>query len=388
MWIIGQPGDQTHFEFSSGLDEPAKVVLTDAPPSVRQLVEASGAEVIVRNGLGLDTPVALCIEFSDGRGFDDIVVLNPTSAELVTEIAKVIARRGTMNLVGQEPLDGGVEADVGRLHYDYLAFVGNRGPDIAVSYGAARNRCELQPHGVAVFVGAGGPMGQMHVQRAIELPDGPELIVATEISDDRLTAMRERFIDLAKDHGRELILFNPQEADLSLYDLVMQHTDNVGADDVVVCVPVAGLMAEAATLMNPNGMLVLFAGVPKGTYAPVDMSAVYLNNAQYTGTSGLTIADQAQVMHRAREGVLSPARAVAAVGGMRVAVEGLEALMGGRYPGKIIIFPQLEDLPLMGLDELKAALPEVAEKLGPGDVWTNEAEEALIEKYWRPEESK
>jgi len=231
-------------------------------------------------------------------------------------------------------------------------------------------------------------MGQMHVQRAIELPDGPELIIATEISDERLAAMRERFTDLAVAHGRELIFYNPQNADQSLHDLVMQHTDDVGADDVVVCVPVAGLMAEAATLMNPDGMLVLFAGVPKGTYAPVDMSAVCLNNAQYTGTSGLTMADQAQVMNGAREGVLSPARAVAAIGGMQVAVEGLEALIEGRYPGKIIIFPQLEDLPLMGLDELQASLPEVAEKLGPGDVWTKEAEEALIEKYWQPEASK
>jgi threonine dehydrogenase-like Zn-dependent dehydrogenase len=228
----------------------------------------------------------------------------------------------------------------------------------------------------------------MHVQRAIELPDGPELIVATEISDDRLAAMRESFADLAEAHGRQLLFFNPQNADRSLYDLVMQHTDEVGADDVVVCVPVAGLMAEAATLMNPDGMLVLFAGVPKGTYAPVDMSAVYLNNAQYTGTSGLTMADQAQVMNRASEGVLSPARAVAAIGGMQVAVKGLEALIEGRYPGKIIIFPQIDDLPLMGLDELKDRLPEVAEKLGPGDVWTKEAEEALIEAYWQPEEGK
>ena len=39
---------------------------------------------------------------------------------------------------------------------------------------------------------------------------------------------------------------------------------------------------------------------------------------------------------------------------------------------------------LLGLDELKEKLPEVAEKLGEGDVWTAEAEAALIEKYWTP----
>jgi hypothetical protein len=89
-------------------------------------------------------------------------------------------------MVGKAPLDGLVETDLGRLHYDYVAFLGNQGPDIAASYGEVRNRCELRPGGKAVFVGAGGPMGQMHVQRAIELPDGPKLVVATEISDERL----------------------------------------------------------------------------------------------------------------------------------------------------------------------------------------------------------
>jgi hypothetical protein len=38
----------------------------------------------------------------------------------------------------------------------------------------------------------------------------------------------------------------------------------------------------------------------------------------------------------------------------------------------------------MGLDEPKEKLPEVAAKLGEGDVWTAEAEQALIEKYWNP----
>ena len=51
--------------------------------------------------------------------------------------------------------------------------------------------------------------------------------------------------------------------------------------------------------------------------------------------------------------------------------------------GKIVIFPQIEDLPLIGLDDLADILPEVAEKLEPGNMWTIEAEEALFEKYWK-----
>lgn len=383
MWIVGRPGDTRQYEFSAGLEAPATVVLTDVPASVRALVEETQADVVERNGLQVEDYAALGKELADGQGFDDIVVLDPREAAAVSEISRHIARRGTMNLVGTEPLDGLVDADVGRLHYDYIAFVGNPGPDIAASYGESRNRCELRAGGVAVFIGAGGPMGQMHVQRAIEHPDGPHLLIATEINEDRLATLDAQFRPLAEENDRELLLHNPTQAEESLYDVVMRVTEERGADDVVVCVPVPRLMAEGATLMKSDGMLVLFAGVANGTMAPLDLSDVYLGNAQYTGTSGLTIEDQALVLQRAREGSLSPARSVAAIGGLNAAREALRATMEGSYPGKIVIFPQIEDLPLMGLDELHEKLPEVAEKLGPGNVWTQDAEEALVDQYWQ-----
>jgi threonine dehydrogenase-like Zn-dependent dehydrogenase len=226
-------------------------------------------------------------------------------------------------------------------------------------------------------------MGQMHVQRAIELPNGPRLIIATEINDNRLQAVFDRFAPLAKKNGRELLIFNPMSSDMSLRDFVFDATDQLGADDVVVSVPSPGVMTEAATLMNPNGMLVFFAGVPNGTMAPLDLSAVYLNNAQFTGTSGLTLDDQRMVMDRALDGSLSPGRSVAAIGGMNAAQDGIEAMMDGRYPGKIVIFPQIPDLPLLGLDDLATELPEIAAHLGEGNIWTVAAEEALIEAYWQ-----
>jgi threonine dehydrogenase-like Zn-dependent dehydrogenase len=382
MWLVGRPGDARAYIFSAGLDAPATILLTDVPPSVAELAAQTAATVITRDGLTADDYPALAQEVTAGQGFDDIVLLDPRSATAVSEIARHVARRGTLNMVGQEPLDGLVNADVGRLHYDYIAFIGNQGPDIAASYGEARNRCELQPGGAAVFIGAGGPMGQMHVQRAIELPHGPRLVIATEVNDLRLQAVHERFAPLAAKNEVELLVYNPTTADESLYDFVMRATDHIGADDVVVSVPAAALMAEAATLMNPDGMLVFFAGVPNGTLAPLDFSPVYLHNAQFTGTSGLTIDDQAQVMQSALDGSLSPALLVAAIGGMNAAQAGIEAMMDSRYPGKIVIFPQIPDLPLMGVDELAEKLPEVAAKLGEGGMWTNEAEEALIEAYW------
>ncbi len=63
---------------------------------------------------------------------------------------------------------------------------------------------------------------------------------------------------------------------------------------------------------------------------------------------------------------------------MRAAKDGLQALIDGSYSGKVLIFPQIHDLPLMGLHELKEKLPDVAVKLGPGDTWNDEAEQALF----------
>jgi threonine dehydrogenase-like Zn-dependent dehydrogenase len=382
MWIIGQPGDATEFTFSKGLDAPAMLVLTDVPVSVKNLVSATQAKVIERNNLSVNDYEPLSRELTE-KGFDDIILLNASSAGLVSQAARFIARRGMLNLVGRKPLDGLVQVDFGRLHYDYIAFVGNNSTDIAASYGEARNRCELRAGGVAVFIGAGGPMGQMHVQRALELPDGPKFVIATEISDERLQTLKDMFAPLAEKHHRTILFFNPNTTKGSFHDFVMRATNGQGADDIVVSVPVATLMEEGDSVMKSDGMLVLFAGVPNGTLGNVNLSNVYLSNAQYTGTSGLTIHDQASVMERRIAGTLSPGRSVAAIGGMETAADAIQSVMDSRYPGKVIIFPQIHNLPLTSLKELKERIPEVAARLGEDLMWTNEAEQALIEKFWQ-----
>lgn len=385
MWILGRPGDTTEYSFTRYLDAPATIVLSDVPQSLRELIERkSSARLIVRDGLEPAGYADLSQELTGGQGFDDIVVLDPRSAAAVGAAARLIARRGTFNMVGRVPLDGKPDVDVGRLHYDYTAYVGGPGPEIADSYGEARNRAELRAGGVAVFVGAGGPMGQMHVQRAIELPEGPRTIIATDVNDARLAALEQLFQPLAREKDRRLITLNPGAGGESLRDLVLRESGGAGADDVIVSVPVAALMAEAATLMSPDGMLVLFAGVPNGTLAPLKLDDVYLHNAQYTGTSGSRLSDQELVIQKTVAGALSPNRSVAAVGGIEAAHDGIRAMMEGRYAGKVVIFPQISGLPLTGLAELKERYPDVAAKLGPGDVWTPEAEQALIEHFWRP----
>jgi len=385
MWIVGRHGDHTAYHCTTGLAAPATFVLTNVPltlaADVADQARTRGATVIIANGVGPEGYAELRAAHTAGVGFDDVIVLDPRSALAVGEAAKMVARRGTFNVVSDAPLDGPVQVDVGRIHYDYIAFLGNRGPDAGASYGEARNRCELRPGGVALFIGAAGPMGQMHIQRALELADGPAVLIASDTNAARLAATVERLGPLAEQRGRTLVPVGPGEP---LGAVVAQHSGGRGADDVIISVPVGEVMAEAATHMAPDGMLVLFAGVANGTYAPLDLAKVFLHGAQYTGTSGSALADQAVVIGKTLGGTLSPARSVGAVGGLEAAVDGMRAMIDGRFAGKVLIFPQVRGLPLTAIDDLARTEPEVAARLGPGGVWTAEAEAVLLERYWTP----
>lgn len=102
---------------------------------------------------------------------------------------------------------------------------------------------------------------------------------ATDVNDERLVTLGHMFATLAKEHGKRLVIVNTSHPDNSSCEVVMCETDGDSADDVIVSVPSAALMAEAGSVMAPDGMLVLFAGVPNGTYAPLKVSDVYLHNA-------------------------------------------------------------------------------------------------------------
>ena len=385
MWIVGQPGDRTDYQFSRYLDAPATVVLSDVPKNLKELVMRSlspTARVIEWNHLLPEDYPRFAQEVAGGNGFDDIILLKPVAASMISQAAKLIAFRGTFNIVSPQALDGAVSVDAGRIHYHYTTFIGNPGPDIAASYGERRNRCELKPGGVLVVIGGGGPMGQMHVQRALEMENGPQTVIATDVNDARLDSLKMSGSPLARKHGKELLLTNPTTASESLAALVERVTGGRLADDVVLCVPSGPLMEESARLLAADGMLVFFAGVPVGTLINVDINNIFLHNMQLTGTSGSTMDDQRMVVQKTTLRQLSPILSVAAVGGIEAALDGLDAMMASKYTGKIIIFPQLTSLPLLGLADLKERYPEIGAKLGENDSWTVAAEQALFEKFW------
>ena len=382
LWVACDPTDTPRYDFGDVLRRAGTVVITGASPDLDEALRAAcapTAAIVSEPAPAPDQVEALAAAHTGGDGFDDIVVLAPRAADFITEAAKRIAFRGTMALIGDEPLDGDPDIDFGRLHYDYTAYVGTNSGSLEDAYGEARNRCEFRAGGVAAFVGAAGPMGQMHVQRAIEMPDGPDILVAIDPDLARMKVLVASLAPLAEARGKQLVVVDPSLE--SAREVIDAYTDGRGADDVIVSVPVAPVMADAGRLMASDGMLVFFAGIANGTLGPLNMSDVYLGNAQFTGTSGSSIADQAAVLDKAVAGLLSPALNLAAIGGIEAGRDGIQAVMEGRFAGKVLIFPQVSGVPLTGLDELEGVAPDVAAELGENGTWTREAEAVLRTNY-------
>ncbi len=384
-WIIAaeEPPHSILGALAEAESGPAKVLLTQVSDSlcveVRTAAAKWGARVEEVDLEGSKMVADIQAQMAPD-GFDDIVLLGRLPAELVEATAAALGRQGALVLVTDEPLPDPVEIDLGQIHYDYIRYLGCRGPDISEAYTASRNP-QLAPGGKVLIVGGAGPMGQMHVQLALESLEGPEVVVATDISPERLATVREQFAPAAEERGKQLICINPQELGEEDFDRRLREIAPDGLGDVVVLVPVAPLAVESAQYIAPGGVINFFAGMPRGTMAAVDLSPVALDNVRFTGTSGSRPPDLEATLHMTEAGELSPNRSVGAIGGIEAAHEGMKAVQEGTVPGKIVIYPQIEGLPLTRLDELHERLPEVAAKLGPGNIWTNEAEIALLAHF-------
>jgi len=112
--------------------------------------------------------------------------------------------------------------------------------------------------------------------------------------------------------------------------------------------------------------------------ANLDLSDAYLKSARIIGQSGSTIQDLRLTLRLTEADELSTNRSVAAIGSLSAARDGLQALKDTTYPGKVVIFPHIKEMPLTALPDLKEKLPSVYAKLKDGREWTVEAEEEFL----------
>jgi threonine dehydrogenase-like Zn-dependent dehydrogenase len=377
-WIVGGPtgvrgqgSGSSSYTISAGFDaqsHPGRLLLTQVPAAfeawLRERSAALGIEVVA-----VADPATVDVQV------DDLILLKP-DAELIEATSPKLADFGVCALIGEGPLPRKVNVDVGRVHYNRWVYVGGTSPDVARAYADLPVRSALRQGGSAWFIGAGGPMGRMHVQRAIQVAGGPSVVVCTDVSDLRLADLQESYGAEAAEKGIEFICLNPMNKEA--YAEGMARFREGGFDDVIVLAPVPALIADGATWLAPEGVMNVFAGVGRGTMAPLDLGEAYLRQTRVIGHSASSIDDLREMLFLAETGSLSPNRSVAAIGSLEAARDGMQALMDTTYPGKVVIYPHIKPLPLTAIGELKEMLPAVYAKLKDGREWTNEAEAELL----------
>jgi len=367
------PAGKARYALPDG--SPAMVILAGCGDSIDRN-RFKGSEILEIGVLNPSDVKMLSQERTGEQGFDDIVILSECSSELLEALDRSAARGGIIDLVGFESKQFEASLDVGRIHYDGVLYVG--GDDVVDGYACTRSS-ELRADGAVCFIGAAGPMGMMHVERALYVKDGPSKILASDVDSDRLMELKNRVESAAVTRGKEILFVNPNdEGEAALYAAVEKLTGGIGFDDIVVLAPVAEIIGNASKMLAENGVLNIFAGVPRGTIAKMDVASVYNKGVRWMGSSGSRPADLVYTLQLAETGEIATNRSVAAVGGIDAVLDGMTAVKNALFPGKIVIYPQIAGLPLTAITDLKGLLPSVYEKMENGRFWTRDAERELL----------
>ncbi len=302
----------------------------------------------------------------DRGTFDDIIYFG-SNADRVEELQLLLGLGGVIDVVLSGALLGRpVNIDVGRVHYDLTRWVGTTGSSAAEGYAWIPSSGELRSGERVGIIGAAGPMGFMHVIRALAAGVEGVSVTAVDIDKARLAHLASVAGPMAEERG---LHFESRDS---------ADTQPSGGFTRIGCmVPVPAIAAGTVEMAGEGAIIDFFAGFAIGTTAPLDLDEMLRKHVYILGTSGSMISDMKAVLGRLEEGALDTNISVYAVSGMQGAADALEAVRARTSGGKIVIYPQLTQLGLVTLAEMPERFPTVAAALDDGR-WTRAAEETLI----------
>lgn len=302
--------------------------------------------------------------------FDDIIYFG-SKPETVEALFPMIAAHGLINLVQCGGKFGRpVMTAVGRVHYGGIRIIGTEGSDPSDSMLTIPASGEIRPGDKINVVGAGGPMGMMHVIRDICQGIEGVSVFAGDLNADRLGTLAKIAAPLADDRGVSFTSYNPKESSIS-----------DGFTYTALMVPVPALVSQAITSSLEGGIINIFAGIPAQTVAEIDLDTYIAKHLYFIGTSGSVLEDMKTVLAKVENGrQLDTNLSVAAISGLDGAIEGIRAVEHQLLAGKIIVYPQCKGMGLIPLENLPEQIPEVAVCLKDG-LWTLEAEKQLLKKF-------
>jgi len=263
-------------------------------------------------------------------------------------------------VVGPEIHEGGYLLPVpGTLGYSQAALA-EPWACVFHAYEKHRPSKSVLPGGTAWFIGA-GPIGMMHVEKAIA--DGTGKIIVSEPNAQRAARLTKILGPLAAKKGSVLEVLDPSARKIA--DILSER----GVDDVVLVAPVASAVEEALGLISRGGYVNVFAGFASrdAAFARINLNDMHYKDVTILATSGSPVGALEKTLNEAAAGRIDPNNSVAAVGGMKAAWDGIEAVHKGTYPGKVVIYPQLAEMRLTAVEDLSE-----------DGLWSKEAEERLL----------
>ena len=240
----------------------------------------------------------------------------------------------------------------------------------------------MKPGGKVAILAGCGPMGLVAIDLAIHGTVKPDLVVVTDMDENRL--------------ARAKAIFSPEKAAQDGINLIFSNSTD-GAelvalaggefDDVFVYAPVPAVVELGDEILGFDGCLNFFAGpLDQKFSAKFNFYNVHYKQHHVSGTSGSTMEDMQDIVRLIGEGKIDPAVMITHIGGMDAAIDttvNLPHIPGG----KKLIYTHI-NLPLTAIADF-AALGETDDRFKALDtlvkqnngLWSAEAEAYLLEHF-------
>ncbi len=267
-----------------------------------------------------------------------------------------------------EPIGCVLRAFKGLYHTDYTSYTRTDG--------AKRG-------GKLAILGGAGPMGLAAVELGVHYA-GCSQVVVTDLNQDRLDyAAKMCPVEKAAAVGCELIYCNT-----SLYDdptAALLEISRGGFDDVMVMVPVAGLLTMAEAIAGFDGCINFFAGpAVHDLQGSINLYRVHYDGIHLVGTAGSIPEDTVDTIKLIEDGTINPGVMVSHILGLDAVPETILAMA---QPGgaKKVCYNHI-DMPIVALsdlcelgktNELYRELEKIIKE--NGGTWCAQAEKYLLQ---------
>jgi len=241
--------------------------------------------------------------------------------------------------------------------------------------------------GNTALLGGAGPMGLGTISYFINGPRKPNLLVVTDIDEERLIRAKSFLSEeYAQSKGVRLVYINPDKGDV--IERVRELTNGRMMNDVFVFAPIKSIIEQGQQLLGFEGTLNFFAGPSDSKFsANFNFYNVHYNYHKVVGTSGGNTDDMKEILQLMSDGIIDPSFMISHVGGLDAGVETIMNLpdIDG---GKKLLYTHIR-MPLTAISDFERlskeenSLKELYTGLASiikdnNNLWCTEAEQYLM----------